>query len=111
MTLPFLLITQALIAYWLYNHQNDLYPKPDSSAKQIPEGHRANDYIVPFLPLYTHEEMFATADTLGYNCSLFSELQSNTTTQPSTTDSSSASLQVSLGLFFSLLIVFFNNYY
>ena len=35
---------------------------------EIHEGHRVNDYIVPFIPLYTHGQMFKTAENFGYRC-------------------------------------------
>ena len=31
-------------------------------------GHRFNDYIVPFFPLYRHQDMFKTSDNFGYTC-------------------------------------------
>lgn len=40
--------------------------KPDNSAAEMYKGHRLGDYIVPFIPLHTHEEMFKTANSLGY---------------------------------------------
>ena len=33
-------------------------------------GHSSNDCIVPFIPLFTHQEMFKTADNFGYSCDL-----------------------------------------
>ena len=36
------------------------------------------DYIVPFMPLHTHNDMFKTADNFGYRCSAFS-IQAYTT--------------------------------
>ena len=44
------------------NKDNLLYPQDN----RIRHGHRGNDYIVPFIPLYTHEDMFKTADNFGY---------------------------------------------
>lgn len=32
------------------------------------EGHRANDYIVPFFPTYTHSDIFKGSETFGYKC-------------------------------------------
>ena len=31
-------------------------------------GHRFTDYIVPFFPLYRHQDMFKTSDNFGYTC-------------------------------------------
>ena len=42
---------------------------PPSNPK-IRSGHKAEDYIVPFIPLYKHEQMFKTADNFGYSCNL-----------------------------------------
>ena len=49
---------------WLQNNPSAQYPQND----KIPQGHRQQDYIVPFFPLHTHQEMFSTADTFGYQC-------------------------------------------
>ena len=55
-----------ILEQWLTkNNFSLLYPH----SREIREGHRANDYIVPFMPLYTHEQMFQTADNFGYRCS------------------------------------------
>ena len=51
---------------WLQKNQNAQYPQND----KIPQGHRQQDYIVPFFPLHTHQEMFSTADTFGYQCTI-----------------------------------------
>ena len=81
-----------ILEAWLFEHQNDLmYPMSD----EIPEGHRASNYIVPFIPLYTHEDMFKTADNFGYDCDLFK--------------SSSISLPFSFSLLFAVLITAINN--
>ena len=71
---------------WMKQHPDANYPKDD----QINNGHKADDYIVPFLPLYTHEEMFKNPQNFGYSCS------------------SSTSLQISLYLFFGLVITTFS---
>ena len=48
---------------WLVQNKDNLvYPQDD----RIRHGHRGSDYIVPFIPLYTHEDMFKTADNFGY---------------------------------------------
>ena len=51
---------------WLQKNQNAQYPQND----KIPQGHRQQDYIVPFFPLHTHQEMFSTADKFGYKCTI-----------------------------------------
>jgi hypothetical protein len=52
-----------ILEEWLVQNKDDLsYPQDD----RIRHGHRGSDYIVPFIPLYTHEDMFKTADNFGY---------------------------------------------
>ena len=52
---------------WLKSSMSDkIYPTSSS----IHEGHRKNDYIVPFIPLYRHSDIFNTSETFGYKCDL-----------------------------------------
>ena len=52
---------------WLQkNRSNAQYP----ISSEIPKGHRRDDYIVPFFPLYKHADMFHTADKFGYKCKI-----------------------------------------
>ena len=51
---------------WLQKNPSAQYPQNDN----ISQGHRQLDYIVPFFPLYTHQEMFFTADKFGYQCTI-----------------------------------------
>ena len=52
---------------WLQNNYSNLqYPVDDD----IPKGHRKQDYIVPFFPLYKHDDIFSTADKFGYQCTI-----------------------------------------
>ena len=52
-----------ILEEWLVQNKDNLvYPQDD----RIRHGHRGSDYIVPFIPLYTHEDMFKTADNFGY---------------------------------------------
>lgn len=51
---------------WLKKNPNISYPTNDA----IPQGHRAQDYIVPFFPLYKHQDMLFTADNFGYDCEI-----------------------------------------
>ena len=55
---------------WLKRHPSAEYP----SATEVPLGHRRYGYIVPFFPLYMHNDMFKRAENFGYSCSL-SDLQ------------------------------------
>lgn len=50
---------------WLKRYPNSNYPTESG----IPQGHQANNYIVPFFPLYTHQDMFKRSDNFGYSCS------------------------------------------
>ena len=63
-----------ILEKWLWENKDTPYP----SSSAIRKGHRENDYIVPFIPLYTHKDMFKTADNFGYKCSTFL-IQSYTT--------------------------------
>ena len=67
---------------WLKGHPNAEYP----SATDVPQGHLRYGYIVPFFPLYMHNDMFKRAENFGYSCSL-SDLPDNvaSTTQSSAT--------------------------
>ena len=65
---------------WLQNHSDALYPIDD----KIPKGHRWQDYIVPFFPLYKHGDMLSTADKFGYRCTIKPEQPSKPSTRPST---------------------------
>ena len=57
-----------ILEKWLQKNKDSLqYPSSDD----IREGHRATDYIVPFIPVYTHNDTFKTADNFGYKCSAF----------------------------------------
>lgn len=52
---------------WLKEHSTMEYPDISDSEYN---GHRVDDCIVPFFPLYTHRDMFQRANTLGYSCDL-----------------------------------------
>ena len=51
---------------WLQKNPDAQYP----ISSEIPKEHRYNDYIVPFLPLYKHSDMFSTTDKFGYQCTI-----------------------------------------
>ncbi len=55
-----------ILEEWLQRNTNAQYPGDD----QIRQGHKADDYMVPFFPLVKHSEMFMTADNFGYKCQL-----------------------------------------
>ena len=78
-----------ILEEWL-QREIDNYPISD----EIREGHRANDYIVPFMPLYMNNDMFKTAENFGYLCRL---------PDPTGTGSDSVSVQAYTGLVIGLL--------
>ena len=52
---------------WLKAHPDAEYPP------NVPEelkGHQKNGYIVPFFPLFTHNQLFKKAEEFGYSCEL-----------------------------------------
>ena len=51
---------------WLRRHPSAEYP----DAIEVSQGHLRYGYIVPFFPLYTHNDMFRGAESFGYSCSL-----------------------------------------
>ena len=54
-----------ILEEWLQKNSDAKYPTTGGA-----EGHGADDYIVPLIPLYTHKDMLETADHFGYSCSL-----------------------------------------
>ncbi len=50
---------------WLKKKSAARYPDEVSIT-----GHRKTDYIVPFFPLFKHNDMFQLAENFGYSCSL-----------------------------------------
>ena len=63
---------------WLKRKSTPEYPTNGA----IPRGHGKNDYIVPFFPLYRHQDMFKTAENFGYRCSRLPNI--SPTTNPNT---------------------------
>ena len=64
-----------ILEEWLQKNKNAQYPVDE----QIRQGHKADDYIVPFFPLVKHSEMFKTADNFGYTCTLNVAIKSGPT--------------------------------
>ena len=63
-----------ILEIWLQrNIRNVDYPND----QDIKVGHRQKDYVVPFIPLYTHEMMYDLADNFGYMCDLDSAKTTN----------------------------------
>ena len=61
-------MVDCILEKWLQKNKNAQYPQ--DIINPIPQGHKENDYLVPFYPLVTHGEMFKTADNFGYSCNL-----------------------------------------
>ena len=57
-------MVDCILEKWLQRNPNAQYPQNN----RIRQGHKADDYTVPFFPLVTHREMFKTADNFGYTC-------------------------------------------
>ena len=86
-----------ILEEWLEKNKGMLsYPQTDD----IREGHRRNDYIVPIIPLFTHEDMFKTADNFGYK---YSATEDETSDEP-TTGSMTTSKGTSQGVSHTTLI-------
>ena len=58
-------MVDCIFEIWL---QKNLLNAPYPISSEITKGHRYDDYIVPFFPLYKHRDMFSTAEKFGYKC-------------------------------------------
>ena len=54
-----------LLEEWILANEDEEY----TVSPMIREGHRADDYIVPFIPLHTQESFLKPASDFGYECS------------------------------------------
>ena len=61
-------MVDCMLEEWIQKYQADQEDYPTSNRIKI--GHRATDYIVPFIPLYQQREMMVPADNFGYSCSI-----------------------------------------
>ena len=68
-------------------------------------GHRRNDYIVPLIPLFTHEMMFKTANNFGYSCNLDLSTETTNPSEPGPTEPDSAKPATALVLYVLVLAV------
>ena len=60
-------MVDCILEKWLQrNIRTAMYP----NQAEIRAGHRRDDYIVPFIPLYTHNMMFKRAEDFGYSCNI-----------------------------------------
>ncbi len=51
---------------WMRRFPNAEYPRNVTTA-----GHARDGFIIPFFPLYTNNDLFVSAEELGYSCNLF----------------------------------------
>ena len=70
-----------LFERWLERHDQASYPSQQISSAFA--GHGPQDCVVPFFPLYTHEEMFKRSTEFGYTCDLSLDDPAEPTTPPS----------------------------
>lgn len=80
-----------ILERWLQGHPGADYP---SNIPSKLKGHQKNGYIVPFYPLFKHNDMFKTANNFGYSCNL-----------PNITVSGNTPTSGGGGLFVALLIL------
>ena len=61
-------MVDCMLEEWIQKYQigEEAYP----TSKRIKKGHKATDYIVPFIPVYQQREMLVPADKFGYSCSI-----------------------------------------
>ena len=84
-------MVDCILEEWLQRNNHNLnYP----NQAIIKNGHRRDDYIVPFIPLYTHNMMFNTADNFGYSCNTQSTARPPPATEPDSAKSSTALLHL-----------------
>ena len=65
--MPHHIMMDCVLEEYLKRHPNTEYPVHPL----VPDGHKANDYIRTFFPLYTNQELLPkSAEKFGYYCSL-----------------------------------------
>ena len=62
-------MVDSIFEQWLQQHPNGEYGGPNNDVKFA--GHSDNDCIVPFIPVYTHMDMFKWAEYYGYSYDFF----------------------------------------
>ena len=77
-------MVDSIFEQWLQQNPNSVYGGPKNDPKFA--GHSANDCIVPFIPVYTHMDMFKPAENFGYSYDYIKSPTTGPTT--ATTDSS-----------------------
>lgn len=66
---------------WLKLHVDAEYP----TSPMVRDGHRRDDYIRGFFPLYTNVELFERTEEFGYSCNLASLTQPSVSSPTTTT--------------------------
>ena len=65
---PFFIVHHTMIdclfEEWLQRHSDAEYPVDP----QVTQGHRRDDFVTPFFPLYTNGEVFVRSREFGYSC-------------------------------------------
>ena len=61
-------MVDCILEKWLLNNTDKPYVGP--VGERLFAGHGAGDCIVPFMPLYTNNDTYQTADNFGYSCDL-----------------------------------------
>ena len=79
----------SIFEQWLQQNPNGAYGGPKNDPKFA--RHSANDCIVPFIPVYTHMDMFKSAENFGYAYDFISASATTgpitSSTTPTATDS------------------------
>ena len=61
-------MTDCMFEEWLRRHPDEQFP--DVPLTVSTRGHQAHSFMIPFLPLYTNNDMFKLAENFGYSCNL-----------------------------------------
>lgn len=69
-------MVDCILEEWLKRNPDAVYPDVPSNLK----GHQKNGTIVPFFPVFKHNDHFQTADNFGYSCELTKPAAGPTTT-------------------------------
>ena len=95
-----------ILEEWLQRNTNAQYPVNN----QIRQGHKADDYMVPFFPLVRHSEMFMTADNFGYMCTLEPNRPNPPNNRPNTAIKSGPTLWLFIPVVVGMSLLFIQQY-
>ena len=79
----------SIFKQWLQQNPNGVYGGPKSDPNFA--GHSGNDCIRPFIPVYTHMDMFKPAENFGYAYDFISTSATTGPITPSTTSTATDS--------------------